>query len=149
MLYTQAEASLIKHRADLVKDIVKFGQHTALVLSQNNDLYSNITTALSATICHSDKHSSASIAAHLENFREKLARASERLQALEQEYDLCIQKERLAITALGNPELQMSSNLDAGMGDFKKEAREILKTQCRALEDIEAVSITKYIQGSG
>ena len=101
---------------------------------------------MAATICHDDKLPSASIATHLDNFREKLARASERLDELEQEWDSCVGKEKAAVKEMKAPETDIStSNHSVTMEDFKKEVEEIIKAKCRALEKIETVYSSNII----
>lgn len=123
---------------------------SSAALSQADTLYSNITYPLSATLCHADNLPCATIATHLATLRDQLSAAQDELQGLQQEWETCLRDEQQAWKELNSDGAEKRHYLRNGENTtedeierFKAEAQSILEENEAALDEIDAVRLSR------
>ncbi|KAH7165363.1 hypothetical protein EDB81DRAFT_250307 [Dactylonectria macrodidyma] len=140
-LHASATAQLAEAHTDIQSKISRFVAESSATLSKSDDLYSNIAFPLSATLCHSDNFPRASIQNHLANQKAEIEEAKEELRQLGAQWDACVQAELDVWNLLTGEASQSDAEIDKDAAKmtkkFKAEAENIVRDQCKLLEDME------------
>ncbi|PHH75942.1 hypothetical protein CDD80_1938 [Ophiocordyceps camponoti-rufipedis] len=143
--YTAVAEEIVSARRDMDSQIETLSRESTDLLSRADTLYSNVAYPLSATLCHFDKTPSATIATHLSEIRAKLTTAQGELEALQREWESCVEDERQTWTELMDMDAKKAKAAQNGGSDgvmcavdgFKEEAEAIIEAHEEELDEID------------